>query len=147
MAQRWRQAQLPSMVGQRSTLIAGGVQGRTKRQPSGATNEERGRARLPDEYAAAQPTSERSLQGGQPLQATDMLNHRTQFRSGTTQSHSRPARNDCREVGAGPWVRDMCALLHPTLIARGAQGRTDRGARSSEISYYKRAVMRPTSQR
>ena len=123
------------MVGQHSTLSAGGVQGRTRRQPPGATNEERGRARFPFTImqSCSRPASDR-CRGGQPLEATNEVRGRARFPSTTTQSCSRPARDDCREAGGGPWVSDKSALLHPTLIARGARGGPERGARSSMIS-------------
>ena len=123
------------MVGQHSTLSAGGVQGRTRRQPPGATNEERGRARFPFTImqSCSRPASDR-CRGGQPLEATNEVRGRTRFPSTATQSCSRPSRDDCREAGGGPWVSDKSALLHPTLIARGARGGPERGARSSMIS-------------
>ena len=192
------------MVGQHSTLSAGGVQGRTRRQPPGATNEERGRARFPFTImqSCSRPASDRCRGGqpleatnevrgrarfpstttqscsrpslddcreaggglwvsdksagrarfpftimqscsrpasdrcrrGQPLEATHEVRGRARFPSTATQSCSRPARDDCREAGGGPWVSDKSALLHPTLIARGARGGPERGARSSMIS-------------
>ena len=123
------------MVGQHSTLSAGGVQARTQRQPPGATNEERGRARFPFTImqSCSRPASDRCRRG-QPLEATHEVRGRARFPSTTTQSCSRPARDDCREAGGGPWVSDKSALLHPTLIARGARGGPERGARSSMIS-------------
>ena len=123
------------MVGQHSTLSAGGVQGRTRRQPPGATNEERGRARFPSTItqSCSRPASNR-CRGGQPLEATNKIRGRARFPSTTTQSCSRPAIDDCREAEGGPWVNDKSALLHPRLIARGAQGGPERGARSSMIS-------------
>ena len=123
------------MVGQHSTLSAGRVQWRTRRQPPGATNEERGRARFPFTImqSCSRPASDR-CRGGQPLEATNEVRGRARLPSTTTQSCIRPARDDCRETRGGPWVSDTSALLHPTLIARGAQGGPERGARSSMIS-------------
>ena len=123
------------MVGQHSTLSAGGVQGRTRRQPPGATNEERGRARFPFTImqSCSRPASDRCRRG-QPLEATHEVRGRARFPSTATQSCSRPALDDCREAGGGPWVSNKSALLHPTLIARGARGGPERGARSSMIS-------------
>ena len=147
------------MVGQHSTLSAGGVQGRTRRQPPGATNEERGRARFPftimqscsrpasDRCRGGQPleatnevrgrarfpsttTQSRSrpasdnYRGGLPLEATNEVRGRARFPSTTIQSRSRPASDDCRGARWGPWVNSTCALLHSTLISRGARGRT-----------------------
>ena len=83
--------------------------------------------------SCSRPASDR-CRGGQPLETTNEVRGRARLPSTTTQSCIRPARDDCREARGGPWVSDTSALLHPTLIARGARGGPERGARSSMIS-------------
>ena len=71
----------------------------------------------------SRPASD-NYRGGLPLEATNEVRGRARFPSTTIQSRSRPASDDCRGARWGPWVNSTCALLHSTLISRGARGRT-----------------------